>query len=293
VFEALCKINTEQLMLEFLVRNQDAFIVGFIFLVAGSGLGSLWAALQGRNKSIPKIQPKQSLPEIVEQSAKVFYVPLEIRANNGYSSKRNNQDDVLPFIYVAIVLLCGLYIYWRYEVLIALTSISFFLISFFSSASLYAYIKDQIGGNDWIIYLSAILFVSFFSFILILSALQPEYAPDGFSSIQQIFRDHGVKGLIKLLTLESIPWLVSHVIGVFFLVYMQFRMASSLVHYTSIVRIGSTGKIDGLAFQMAKLTKKYRSPYKNIFILIFLSVISYYFINGYAYILFNSFIGRP
>ena len=280
-------------MLEFLIRNQDSFIVSFIFLVAGSGLGPLWAALQRRNSNPKTTQLKQSLPEIVEQSDKVVYIPVEARTNNGHSSRNNNQDDILPFIYGAIILLCGLYVYWRYEILIALTSISFFLISFYSSASLYAYIKNQIGGNDWIIYLTAILFTSFFTLILISSALQPEYAPDGFSSIQQIFRDYGVKGLISLLTLESIPWLLTHVMGVFFLLYMQLRMASSLVHYTSVVHIGTTGKKNGLAFQMAKLTRKYRSPYKNIFILMFLSVISYYFINGHAYILFNSFVGQP
>ncbi len=123
--------------------------------------------------------------------------------------------------------------------------------------------------------------------------MQPEYAPEGFSYIQDIFRDYGVKGLINLLTLESIPWLLSHVMGVFLLLYMQFRMAGSLVHYTSVVHIGTTGKNRGLAFQAAKLTKSYRSPYKNIFILLLLSVISYYFINGHAYVLINSYIGRP
>lgn len=279
-------------MLEFLIRNQDSFIVSFIFLVAGSGLGPLWAALQRRSSNPKQTQPKQSLPEIVERSERVIYVPANTRPDNDRRTRSNNQDDILPLIYGALFLLCGLYVYWRYEILIALTSISFFLISFFSSASLYAYVKNQIGGNEWVIYLSAILFASFFSFILIASALRPEYAPDGFSSIQQIFRDSGLKGLINLLTLESIPWLLTHVMGVFFLLYMQLRMASSLLHYTSVVHIGATGKEKGLVFEMAKLTRKYRNPYKNMFILMFLSVVSYYFINGHAYILFNSFIGQ-
>lgn len=274
-------------MLEFLARNQDSFIVSFIFLVAGSGLGPLWAALKGRDGQNKESQPKQSLPEVVDRSAKIVYVPVEYSLNNRCNSNAN-QDDILPFICVAVFVLCGLYIYWRYEVLIALTSVSFFLISFFSSASLYAYIKNQIGGNGWVIYLSAVLFASFFSLVLISSALQPEYAPDGFSQIQEIFREHGVTGLINLLTLESVPWLLSHVMGVFFLLYMQFRMACSLMHYSSVVHIGTTGKRDGVAFRMARLTRSYRSPYKNIFILFFLSFISYYFINGYVYILFNS-----
>jgi hypothetical protein len=191
----------------------------------------------------------------------------------------------LPIIYALIVGCCFVYVYWRSEVIITLTSITFFLIAFFSSASIYAYIKNRIGGIEWIVYLSAIIAVTFFTFVLIISAIQPTYAPESFANIQDIFHSKNLSGILNIL-----PWLLTHVFGVFLLFYTQIRMAASLAHYSSIIHIDTTGNKSGAALFLAQKTRNYRSPVKNISLLIVLSVASYFLINGHTYVWYSNYI---
>jgi len=272
-------------MIDFLLRNQDAFIVGFIFMVAGSGLGALWSNLRDKDISKNINRRKKSLPQVVDDS-EVMISPLP----RNQRSHQSQPDDLIPIIYAAVAGVCLLYLYWRYEIIVTLTSIAFFLIAFFCSASIYAYIKNQIGGKGWIIYLSLILAASFYSFVLITSAIQPTYAPGSLQSMQAVFQVEGFNGLIGLFTLETVPWYLTHVTGVFLLFYMQIRMTASLAHYTSIVHIGATGKREGLPLFIARITKRYRKPKGNIILLIVLSISSYYLINGHVYVWYYSYM---
>jgi len=277
-------VDKDYSMLEFILRNKDAIILGFIFLLLGGAVSPLFAALFRKNSQEQKESPK-TFTQIVEidnsQEINNYYNRADDRR---HLDERGQPDDIMIMMYCVVAICFFGYLYWRQEILLTLTSISLFSIGLFIGAAIYAYIKDAIDGAGWTAYLIFTLGVAGFSFILIASALKPEYAPDGLDAFQMIFRQQKFAGIIRALDIESFTWLVTHVAGVFILFYIQIRLSLSLGHYLSIVNLNTAIRPQRLSVWVARRTKKYKNPLWNGFVLSFLCFVSHVLINGYGYV---------
>lgn len=272
-------------MLDFVLRNRDAIILGFIFLLLGGAISPLISAIF--RKGTQEQKPPKTLTQIVE-------IDNSQETNNYYygANSKGQPEDTMPIMYFAIAVCFLGYLYWRQEILLTLTSISLFSIGLFIGAAFYAYAKDAIDGAGWTAYLIFTLGVAVFSFVLIASALEPAYAPDGLDAFQIIFRRQKLAGIIRVLNMESFTWLLTHITGVFVLFYIQMQLSLSLGHYLSIVNLNTAIKPNRLTVWFAIRTKKYKNPIWNGFVLAFLCFVSYVLINGYGYVWYSQFFIR-
>jgi hypothetical protein len=206
-----------------------------------------------------------------------------------HTNGRSQSDDSMPAVLFFTVICCLGYLYWRQEILLTLTSISLFSIGLFIGSAIYAYIKDAIDGAGWTIYLIFSCGVAIFSFILIASALKPTYAPEGLDAFQTIFRRQKLTGLIKVLNIEALTWLITHIFGVLLLLYAQVHLSLSIGHYLAVVDLISAPNPRRLSIWFAARTDRYRNPMRNGIVLTISCFLSYILINGYGYVWYNRF----
>lgn len=273
------------IVLDFVIRNQDNIILGFIFMLMGVAIGPLISSILGK-KEDRSISP-MTLSQIV-------YIDKSTTINNPLParSQATGNDDMAIF-YIVIFASCLGYIYWRHEILLTLTSISLFSIGMFIGTAIYAYANDSIDGAGWTWYLIFTSAISIFSFVLIAGALAPTYAPSGLNEFQNIFRQQHLPGLIKAMgSIDALTWMITHVMGVFLLFYIHARVSLSLAHYLAVMRLGRSINHSRIAFWLATKTHKYRNPILNAVSISFLSVISYILINGYAYVWYTHAFAR-
>ncbi|MEZ0233093.1 MAG: hypothetical protein ACAH12_09660 [Methylophilaceae bacterium] len=178
------------------------------------------------------------------------------------------------------------YIYYREEILLTITSVSFFSIGLLVGACLYASYHRLIDGTAWTLYLILTLMIMSFTFVLIDGALYPEYAPAGLDSLQTIFREQKLAGLIKALHIETISWLVTHVFGIVILFFIQIRLSLSLGHYLSVVNLATSVEPWQMTIWFYKKTKRYQNPLENSLILLGSCAAAYVLINGIFYMWF-------
>lgn len=267
-------------MLDFVLRNQDAIILGAIFLILGGAIGPLLSSLFKKEDS--QQQRPITLTQIIE-------IDNSRQTNNNYAgTNRVQPDDEMPVIMFVMVASCFGYIYWRQEILLTLTSLSLFSIGLFIGSAIYAYINDAIDGAGWTVYLLFACGVAIFSFVLIASAIKPMYAPEGLDSFQTIFRQQNLSSLIEIIEINTVTWLIMHVSGVFLLFYAQFRLSLSLGHYLAVVNLSSAPTPSRLALWFAAKTKKYSRPMWNGVTLTVSCLLSFILINGYGHLWFNS-----
>lgn len=265
-------------MLEFVLRNQDNIILGLVFLLLGAAIGPLLSSLFSKKEHSQR--PPVTLSQIVQ-------IDNSSRVTNNYYSGGVHSEDPAPAVSIAVVACCFGYLYWRQEILLTLTSISLFSIGLFLGTAIYAYAKDMIDGAGWTVYLIFSCVVAVLSFVLIASALKPTYAPAGLDAFQSILRQQKLGGLIRVMTLDSTTWLMTHVTGVFLLFIMQIRLSLSLGHYLALVDLSSAMTPRSLSSWFAVRTKKYKNPLWNGFVLSVMYVASYVLINGYAYVWYS------
>lgn len=264
-------------MLDFVIRNQDSIILGIVFMLMGAAVGPLIESFFGKKEN--RSSPATTLSQIV-------YIDKSTTINNRPSARRQTtSNDDMAFFYIAIFASCFGYIYWRQEILLTLTSISLFSIGVFIGTAIYSYANDSIDGAGWTGYLVFTSAVSIFSFVLIAGALAPTYAPVGLNEFQNIFRQQHLAGLIKAMgSIESLTWMITHVTGVFLLFYIHTRLSLSLVHYLAVMKLSRSGNESRMMIWLAAKTRKYSNPILNTVSLSILCVISYFMINGYAYV---------
>lgn len=267
-------------MLDFILRNQDAIILGTVFLILGGAISPLISSL------FKKEGNQQRQPITLTQIVKI---DNSKNTNNYYCVANKPQpDDTAPIVMFVLVACCLGYLYWRQEILLTLTSISLFSIGLSIGSAIYAYVNDAIDGTGWTVYLIFACVVAIFSFILIASAIKPTYAPDGLDAFQTILRQQKLSGLIKAMRIEAITWLIPHVVGVFLLFYAQLRLSLSLGHYLAIVNLSSTSDPSRFSLWFVATTNKYRSPIWNGVTLTIACLLSFILINGYGYVWYNS-----
>lgn len=260
-------------MIDFIIRNQDNIILGFIFMLMGGAIGPLISSL------FSKKEHRAILPITLSQ---IIYIDKSTISIGRVQSTSN--DDMAAFYFV-IVASCLGYIYWRHEILLTLTSISLFSIGMFIGTAIYAYVHDSIDGAGWTCYLILTSAISVFSFVLIAGALAPIYAPSGLNEFQNIFRQQQLSGLIRALgSIDSVIWMITHVMGVFLLFYIHARLSLSLAHYLAVMRLSRSNNESGITLWLAIKTQKYSNPILNAVLLLSLCAISYVLINGYVYI---------
>ncbi len=272
-------------MLDFVNRNQDGIILGFIFLLMGGAIGPLISSLFGKKEDC------STSPTTLSQ---IVYIDKSTTINNPppMRGQATNNDDMAMF-YISIFASCLGYIYWRHEVLLTLTSVSLFSIGMFIGTAIYAYINNSIDGAGWAWYLIFTSAVSVFSFTLIAGALAPTYAPSGLNEFQNIFRQQHLLGLIKAMgSIDSFTWMITHVLGVFLLFYIHARLSLSLVHYLAVTKLSRSSHESRMTLWLATKTRKYHNPILNAVSLSSLCVISYILINGYAYVWYTQAFAR-
>lgn len=246
-------------------------------MLMGGAIGPLISSLFGKRED------RSTLPTTLSQ---IIYIDKSRTINNPPRSRaRSAGNDDMPIFYFFIVASCFGYIYWRYEVLLTLTSVSLFSIGMFIGTAIYAYVNDSIDGTGWTWYLIFTSAISVFSFVLIAGALAPTYAPSGLNEFQNIFRQQHFPGLIKAMgDIDSFTWMMTHVMGVFLLFYIHARVSLSLAHYLAVTRLSRSGNKSRMTLWLATKTRKYRNPILNAVSLSILCAISYILINGYVYV---------
>ncbi|MBN3823664.1 hypothetical protein G3O00_08530 [Burkholderia sp. Ac-20384] len=262
-------------MLDFLLRNQDNLIIGFFFLLVGFPVGQLYSRLLGK---------QEVLPAATVRVGTIVEVPV---SPTTYSRRRNapsgSDSDSMMLGQVVVVLLCFGFVYWHEQVLLAAAAAVCFSIGLFVGATLYAHKIDAIDRNGWSAYLLLTFCVAVLSFVLIDSALRPIYAPPEFGSYQDVLRREKIGVFLRWVGLKNLTWLVTHVAGVFLLLYVQVRLVLSLVHYLAMLRL-ATSACGAITQWFAVSTRKYGNPTKNCVILVSMSIASFLLVNGYAFV---------
>ncbi|MCT7908596.1 hypothetical protein N5915_03410 [Arcobacter lacus] len=206
------------------------------------------------------------------------------QSENKYTSQKN--EDAVVLFYFVLFLLGTIYLFFRVEILNVFYYLTIFLISILSTNILLNLLKRNFSGFNWVINIIFNMLFFIGIFFIINKALIPDYAPEYFSDAQQIVNQNGLLGLKNYFTLQDLFWFLIHLFGIVFLFLAMLR----LIFFTTFYTIMGNHLLSANYYNkpwIAKKTKKYSNLWKNIFVVFFLLITSYYLVSGNFYLWYN------
>lgn len=218
-------------------------------------------------KHIIEIRHQKQLPQPIQSQAPA----------------RSSNDDVPVVIGAGVLLLSFFYIKYQTEIILAILSVSTFLLTYLIFSVVFAYRNSIIHGNDWKIYFTVTFGLIACAFPLMYLALHPLYSPERIDSMSLLVNNGGVTALFKSYGIAGFGFLMFQALGFLSLALAQLLQFLSLTFYMSITQIVVSDQKRPLLELVARATKRFSQPYLIIGTSIVLYVVSTILISGIAY----------
>ncbi|MFM5368305.1 hypothetical protein ACET9U_00905 [Aeromonas veronii] len=206
-----------------------------------------------------------------------------IHVQSSNSKNQSGNDDFFGFFVIGLVFLSVGYARYQNQVLdysvVAATS----LFGFWVATILFSLFKGTISGRGWATYTIVVCVLSLLALPILYLSLNPIYAPDGITNLQQVATDSGFFGLIKNYGAEGVSFLFFQVIGFFVLYGSWLFILLSLIYMASSTLVVSGARGRQLWFWLSIKTSKFGKPVKGTIIVSILYLVSFFLISGLVY----------
>jgi hypothetical protein len=196
---------------------------------------------------------------------------------------RHTEDPTPAALLVGTLLLCIFYAKHQIEVVTAFAGFNTFIlfIIFFNVA--FGINNNIIHDHHWKRYLYTTSLLALLGYPLMYIALNPVYAPLEIQNFRSAAAISGAVNMYKTFGLKGIGFLIFQVLGFLSLAIAMILQVLSLTFYTAVIRLVITDAKRPIVRFIAKITSRFRNPYKMMFISTGLYIFSFVLISGIGY----------
>lgn len=260
--------------------------INFILTIVSGIISGVFSAIIV-NKLYRKNQVSKA-PEIKKPIVVVVYPKYPVETVTKLSSSSTDENDSTLML---VLFALGAYAYIVYNSIFHLVflGISLFIISFLISIIVFARKSGIRFGKEWNSCWITLLVFSLIIPVHIFVSINPIKKGLTVSEIIYLFKNPANGSFFEISNLHGITMMLYTVAGFFFLFLAIYWSILSLIHLLGCVKMTISTQ-SNLGIWILQKTRKYRNPYKNIRILIFINILAFFFISGLAYFYFHKLI---
>lgn len=234
------------------------------------------------DKSERELSTKQ-VREIIRDEISRLAAASSLSNSPVSKSHNKNDEDIVWLLFGGLVFLATFYARYQSLVLDYSVMAATSLAGFWLSAIIFTIVSGTLSGKGWALFIVSVCILSVLALPILYQALNPLYAPDGISSLQQIATESGLFGLFQKYGAEGFIFLLFQVTGFIVLYGAWLYILFTLVFMSSSALVIVESKGRPLWLWLSVKTSVFSYPIKGTVIVFALYVISFILISGLAY----------